>query len=152
MILHVSLPVKDPRNAANYLAQLVNGVSKPLNWCPGGYMVFTDDQVSTGIELLPFDTVFKPGKTSKDTLTITTDINKPSFDCVHFLLVVQNKHEDVMNIANDAGWQAVAKRSLGVVDMIELWVENRIMIEVTFADKQTETIHALNSQHYQGCD
>jgi len=152
MIVHVSIPAKNPENVAQHLAQLVQGKYKALNWCAGGYMVFTDDQYSTGIEVLPFSTIFKPGKNPNDTLVITSNDNKPQYDCVHFLLIIDTSYAHVMEIAKHAGWRAISKRSLDVVEMIELWVENRIMIEVTLASKQHETINALNSENYTGCD
>jgi hypothetical protein len=152
MIIHISIPVKKPESTARYLAQLVKGKYKALNWCPGGYMVFTDDQYSTSIEVLPFNTVFMPGKAPKDTLIITSNDNKPQYDCVHFLLTLDTSYAQVLDIAKCADWRAVPKRSLDVIEMIELWVENRIMIEITLANKQHETINALNSKNYNGCN
>ena len=40
MIIHISIPADNPEHVANVLAELVQGICKPLNWCPGGYMVF----------------------------------------------------------------------------------------------------------------
>ena len=153
MIIHISIPATFPKDVATYLAQLVQGECRELSWCPTGYMVFSDDQFSTGIEVLPADTIFMPGQDKGETLVISQNEDaKTSYSCVHFLLIVNLSHDAVMNIASKAGWRAIPKSSLGAVDMIELWVENTLMIEVVLADKKQETIKALNSRYYKGCN
>jgi hypothetical protein len=152
MIIHLSIPALEPEKVAKTLAKLIQGTFQPLSWYLGGYMVFTNDEFSTGIEILPDNTLFMPGKTSDDTLQITKSSSGASlnYSCIHFLLTIDSSYEHIFVIAKQAGWQAVRKQSLGVVDMVEFWVENRLMIELVLRSNQTKTIRALQNQHYLG--
>ncbi|MEM9242759.1 MAG: hypothetical protein AAGA27_01715 [Pseudomonadota bacterium] len=152
MIIHISIPADNPAHVAEVLAELVQGTCKPLNWCPGGYMVFTDDNYSTGIEILPNNIVFMPGATANQTLRIIrSEQQTTQYSGIHFLLTINSSYEKIFAIAKRVGWQAVRKRSLGVVEMVEFWIENKTMVEIVLATEERKTIKALSSEAYQGC-
>jgi hypothetical protein len=150
MILHLSLPALDPQVTAKTLAELVGGIHKPLSWCKNGYMVFTHSEFAIGIEVLPYQTVFMPGSSTNEPLIMRSASKEPQYDCVHFLLVIDNSYEHIFKVAGKAGWRAIFKRSLGAIDMVELWVENRFMIEVILKQHQQTTIDALKIENYRG--
>ena len=93
-----------------------------------------------------------PGTDKNQTLRIahSKQAQMPQYHCIHFLLTVDSSHEKVFAIAKRVGWHAVRKYSLGVIDMIEFWIENKMMVEIVLASEEKKAINALKSKDYTG--
>lgn len=139
MIHHVSISARDPAHVAAVLAELMNGKAYPF---PGGiahsFMAVSGDDKGTMIEVYPATVVLEPG--SRD-VQVKTGIAaaEPGYVPFHMLLSVPVDEATVTRIGEREGWhtQRFGRAAPGqkpFFDVIEFWVENRLMIEVATQD------------------
>jgi hypothetical protein len=144
MINHISFGVNNPEKVANILAELWGGVAMPFPPSPGGFVAFADDDQGTLVELIPIDVHAIPGiglpneeNFSKETITDEYEAtfvagNEPSlFGSVHLNINSPLDEESIKAIAKREGWRCfTANRGRGLFQLIELWVENRFLLEI----------------------
>lgn len=144
MINHISIGVNNPEKVANVLAELWNGYAMPFPPSPGGFVVFADDGMGTLLELVPNDVHIVPGiglpeEEGFTPQTITEEFegtftpgNQPSlFGSVHLNINSPLSEEEIKEIARRQGWRTLtANRGGGLFQLIEVWIENRFMLEV----------------------
>lgn len=158
MINHISIGVNNPEKVANVLAELWQGYAMPFPPSPGGFIVFANDGKGTGVELVPIDVQLVPGVglPEEDGFSQQTDTsefeatfvagNEPSlFSSTHLHMSSPLSEEEIKEIGRREGWRVfTANRGGGLFQLIELWVENRFLLEVntpamTAAYQQTVT-------------
>jgi hypothetical protein len=134
MIHHVSIPASQPEAVAEALAEIMHGRVFPFPGpVPGGFMAVSGDEHGTMIEVYPENIVFRPGHGEEQVVPITAaPVRDHAF---HVLLSVPVDQETVMAVGRRMGWrtQLCGRGQPGQEPMfhvIELWVENRLMIEV----------------------
>ena len=128
MIHHVSIPVAEPLRAAQVFAELVGGRVTPFKAYDGGWIAWTDDEVGTSIEFFPIGTEMFPP--AGDGMVEFRHVGGASpYIATHLTLSVDRSVEDVVALADRAGWRTVVV-SRGPNDVVELWVENSVMVEV----------------------
>lgn len=128
MIHHVSIPVADPRGAAEVFAELVDGRVTPFKAYDGGWIAWTDDEVGTSVEFFPAGTVMVPADDDGMVEFQHVEGTGP-FVATHLTLSVTRTVEQVQELARRVGWRAEVV-SRGPNDVVELWVENAVMVEV----------------------
>lgn len=127
MIHHISLDAKNPNHVATVLAEIIGGqvVPAPPNFRPDSWFLLTGDQHGTLIEVLPLGTELQP------------DDNEAGFHQgasapyvpVHAYISVQVSAETVQQIGEREGW-LVRYCDRGPFDLVELWIENRQLLEL----------------------
>ena len=144
MINHISVGVNNPENVANVLAELWNGYAFPFPPSPGGFIVFADDGRGTAVEFTPINIELIPGKgfpveenfspetpTEEFEATFQFSETSPGFVSTHLALNTHLSEAEVKAIATREGWRTLTcNRGGGLFQLIEVWVENRFMIEV----------------------
>ena len=144
MINHISFGANNPEYVANVLAELWGGVALPFPPSPGGYVAFADDERGTIVEVIPIDVHAVPGdglpeEEGFSIETITDEFeatfiagNETSlFGSVHLNINSPLDEESIKAIAKREGWRCfTANRGRGLFQLIELWVENRFLLEV----------------------
>jgi len=139
VIHHVSLPARDPMAVARVLAELIGGRAYrfpgPL---PGAAMAVSGDRHGTMIEIYPESTVMAPGDGEAPVAyrTAATDRAHAAF---HALLSVPHDRAAIERIGAAAGWRTkfFSRAAPGlppVFHVVEVWVENRFLLEVVPAD------------------
>lgn len=134
MIHHVSIPAREPARVAEALAELMGGRAFPFPGpVPGGFMAVSGDEHGTMIEVYPENIVFRPGNGEDGVVAMTgTPLRDHAF---HVLLSVPVDQDAVQRIGQRMGWrtQLCGRGEHGkepLFHVIELWVENRLMVEV----------------------
>ena len=128
MIHHVSIPVADPRSAAEVFAELVDGRVTPFKAYDGGWIAWTDDELGTSVEFFPSGTEMFPP--AGDGMVEFRHVKGMSpFVATHLTLSVDRAVDEVVALADRAGWRTQVV-SRGPHDVVELWVENAVMVEV----------------------
>jgi hypothetical protein len=136
MIHHVSIPAHDPRRVADVLADLLQGRAYPFpGGIPGAYMAVSGDAHGTMIEVYPETTTLELGDDAGGVAFGDAGGAPSRASAFHVLVSVPHEREAVERIGKRAGWRT---RFLGrgapgqppVFHVIELWVENRFLIEV----------------------
>lgn len=143
MINHISIGVHNPEKVANVLAELWNGMVLGFPPAPGSFIVLANDGRGSAVEVTPIDTVLVPGEglpeiaVDADTLTenyeakfVRSDF-APQYVATHLNINTQLSVEDVMEIGRREGWRTlVCNRDRGLFQLIEVWIEDRFMLEV----------------------
>jgi hypothetical protein len=139
MIHHISIPARDPVGVARVLAELIGGKAYHFPGpCPGATMALSRDACATMIEIYPESAVLEPGA-GDEQVGFGQSKAGASHSAFHALLSVPHDRATVERIGQAAGWRTryfgrAAPGQSPVFHVIELWVENRIMLEVATPD------------------
>lgn len=147
MIHHVSIPARDPQHVASVLAELLGGYSGPfIGPLPGAFAVYADDGHGTGIEVYPERTVLVPGP--DDGMGEFREAEAPRAVAFHALISVTCDRATIERIGAREGWRVrhFWRGPVGVnlFELYELWVENRIMLEVATPDMLAPYVKLAN--------
>lgn len=129
MIHHISIPAENPLHVAEVLAELWQGQVAPFPPHPGSYLVVPLDQYGTMIEIYPLDVQLVPGSGDEQATFIQTPIPH-RFTAIHAAISVPASQEQIERVAAREGWRALPCNRDGFFDLVELWVENRLLIEL----------------------
>ena len=126
VIHHLSIAARDPKQAAEVLAELMGGTAVPFPPNPGSFFALQLDEHGSGVEVYPAGTELQPGG-----ITGGMFIKKDSrgYGSTHFALSVATDAATVQAIALRAGWQCF-DCNRGPFHVIEVWVENETMVEI----------------------
>jgi hypothetical protein len=139
VIHHVSIPARDPMAVARVLAELIAGRAYrfpgPL---PGAAMAVSGDRYGTMIEIYPDNVVMTPGD-ADGPVAYRVDAESRRHLGFHALLSVPHDRATIERIGGAAGWRTkfFSRAAPGlppVFHVVELWVENRFLLEVVPAD------------------
>jgi len=138
MIHHVSISAKNPQHVAGVLAELMGGKCYPFPGRLVDSFMAVGDNGATMIEVYPEPVTLEPGAGDEQVNWGTTksDVGYTPF---HILLSVPLDEAAVQRIGDREGWRTRrfgrgAPGQKPFFDVIEVWVENRLMIEVATAD------------------
>ena len=139
MIHHFSIPAHDPSQVARVLATLLDGRAYrfpgPL---PGAAMAVSGDRHGTMIEIYPETTVMAPGD-GEAPVAYRNGLADHSPVGFHVLLSVPHDRATIERIGAAAGWRTkfFSRAAPGlppVFHVVEVWVENRLLLEVVPAN------------------
>lgn len=139
MIHHFSISAREPVQVARVLADLIGGRAYrfpgPL---PGATMAVSGDRHGTMIEVYPEDVVMAPGEGEAPVAYRTTPSDRAHAG-FHALLSVPHDRATIERIGQAAGWRTkfFSRAAPGlppVFHVVEVWVENRLLLEVVPSD------------------
>ena len=127
MIHHLSIAAREPKRAADILAELMGGTAVPFPPNPGSFFALQLDDHGSGVEVYPAGTELEPnGAVGGRFVKHPRDRR---YGSTHFALSVKTDRAAVEEIAQRAGWECyVCNR--GPFHVIEVWVENETMVEI----------------------
>jgi hypothetical protein len=126
MIHHLSIAARDPKQAAEVLAELMDGTAVPFPPNPGSFFALQLDEHGSGVEVYPAGTELQPGGEVGGKFVRK---DPRGYGSTHFALSVATDADRVRAIAQRAGWQCV-DCNRGPFHVIEVWVENETMVEI----------------------
>jgi hypothetical protein len=142
MINHVSISAKNAEKVASVIAEIWNGYAMPFPPCPGSFIVMADDGKGSAIEVTPFGCELRPGVGEAfecDDLEMvlpfeaqfTPTATASEFSITHIAINTPLNEDQIKSIGEREGWRTITcNRGGGLFTLIELWLENRILIEV----------------------
>jgi len=142
MINHISIAVNEPERVANFIAELWDGRVYPFPPAPDSYFVIADDGKGTAVEITPAGTVLIPGEglPDEDDPNAVTEQHEaqfvrsefvPRYVATHLNINTQKSIDEIRALANREGWRVlVCNRGQGLFQLVEVWVENTLMLEV----------------------
>lgn len=147
MIHHVSIPARDPQHVAAVLAELLGGYSGPfIGPIPGAFVAYAEDEHGTGIEVYPERTVLVPGP--GDAMGETRLAGVPEALAFHALLSVKADRATIERVGEREGWRVRhfwrGPETNPLFELYELWVENRIMLELATPDMLARYVAIAN--------
>jgi hypothetical protein len=128
MIHHISFSARDPARAASVLAEVVGGTAFPFPPHPGSFITLSGDPHGTAIEVYPLGTMMRPGEGDGD-VRYETGSSENGFIANHTAISVAMNEAGIKEIAEREGWRAVTCDRGGLFQVVEFWLENRVLIE-----------------------
>jgi hypothetical protein len=147
MIHHVSIPARDPRHVAQVLAELLGGYAGPfIGPFPGAWVVYQEDGFGTGIEIYREGTVLVPGENAAmGESRLGAPAEAVAF---HALLSVKVDRATIERVGQREGWRTRhfwrGPPAARLFELYELWVENRVMLELVTEDMVPSYIKIAN--------
>lgn len=129
MIHHISIAAKDPKKVANVIATIWQARALPFPPFPGAYIVALNDGHGTAIEVTPIGTELLPGTDDQE---VQPRVNEAAshFTATHAALSVPISEAQVKEIAEREGWRVGIFERGGAFQVMEFWVENRLLLEL----------------------
>jgi hypothetical protein len=129
MIHHISIAALNPQHVAQVLAEIWQGETAPFPVHAGSYVVLALDEYGTMIEIYPAGTEMHPGANEEEVIFEQTS-TRTAFSPNHAAVSVPTYQERIEAIAAREGWRAVRCDRDGFFEVIELWIENRQLMEL----------------------
>ncbi len=159
MINHISIAVHDTEKVAKVLAELCGGFVVPFPPCPNSFMVLANDGRGSAIEVTPIDTVLVPGRglppADMDATTPTEEfeaqfvkIDSPAqYVATHININTKLNEQEIRRIAGRENWRVlVCNRAEGLFQLIEMWIEDRLMLEVMTPEQTARYVEITDPQ------
>jgi hypothetical protein len=146
MIHHISIPAENPLQVAQVLSELWQGQIAPFVPNPGSYVVLKLDEQGTLIEVYPRGTELIPG-TNEQEVSFAKTRNFSSYTALHAAISVPIHEAEIMAIAKREGWRAVRCDRDGFFEVIEFWVENRLLLELLPPDFESQYLSFMQPQN-----
>lgn len=127
MIHHISIAAEKPQHVAEVLAELWQGQVAPFPPHPGSYVMFAMDEYGTMIEIYPIGTELLP---SIEAVGFTHTANKSGYSASHAAISIPASQPDIERIAVREGWCVRRCNRENIFEVIEFWVENRVLLEL----------------------
>ena len=147
MIHHISVSAKDPRHVAEVLAELWQTRALPFPPVDGAYIVIADDGRGTAIEVVPLGAELLPGD-GEDPAQSALNAGGSPYTATHAALSVPLSRERIGEIARREGWQSGTFVRGGVFEVIEFWVEGRLLLELLAPDMAQRYLDVMTTSKY----
>lgn len=128
MIHHISISARNPERVAQALGEVMKALVAPFPPHPGSYFVLSRDNYGTVIEVYPEGSELLPGE-GNSSCQFAINNSASQFTATHAAISVATSQEEIEQIAEREGWRVVRCNRDGMFDVMEFWVENRLMIE-----------------------
>lgn len=143
MIFHFSIDADDPPRVAAAIARLWRG--EVLAFPPvaqGSLIVMAGDHRNSAVEIYPRGVQLMPGAGDADPQARI--VNSPQrYTATHAAIATPLTRAEVMELAAEEGWIAKYRKRGGAFGVIEVWLEDRLMIEVLPPEMQAEYLSAM---------
>lgn len=161
MINHISIGVHNPEKVAGVLAELWSDATViPFPPCPNSFIVIANDGKGSAVEITPADTILVPGdglppEEKFDLSTPTEEYEAkfsksdtaPQYVATHLNLNTPLSEREVKAIAAREGWRVLtANRGGGLFQLIELWIEDRFMLEVMTPEQTARYVEIFSPE------
>ena len=145
MLFHASISARGPARVARFIANLWDGKSFPVPPCDGGHVAFSDDDRGTIVEVYPFGTEMVPGETE---VGFTRNAGTPEHSPSHLALASSKSVAEILALAKAEGWRAL-HCDRGPFEVVEVWLENRILIEVLTPEMQKQYLGSITVANWK---
>jgi hypothetical protein len=142
VLFHASIPADDPARVARVIADLWRGEVLAFPPFPGAFIVLSADDRRTALDVYPRgkEHVPAPGEFG----VRTNPAPSPHSEC-HLAIGTVLSADDVLAIAQNEGWLAQRSSRGGLFDVVELWVENKFLLEVLPEPEQRRYVANLTA-------
>lgn len=149
MIHHASIPAENPRRVAEVLAELWGGRALPFPGLAGAFWTGPADENGTMVDVYPLTTHLVPGG-GEEGVAFHNGASASS-SAWHLLLSVVVPISNILEIAAREGWRAVrVQRQGGAFELVELWVENRVLLELVTPEGRAAYVQYMDPTNPNG--
>lgn len=143
MIFHFSIDADDPTRVAGVIAKLWRGEVFPFPpVAKGSVIVMAGDHRNSAIEVYPRGSELQPvdGDADSEARMAATPQH---YSATHAAIATPLGRDEVLALAAAEGWVAKYRKRGGQFGVIELWLEDRLMIEVLTPEMQAEYLSSM---------
>ena len=151
MLHHISISVKNPQHVANVMAEIMHGKVVPFSPNPGAYMMLVGDEFGTGIEFYPLGSELIPD-VWQGQVGFQINEHPANYTSVHAAISVPLSVEEIELIGAREGWRVLPCSRGGGFDVVEFWIENRVMLELLTPQMRAKYLDATNPQKLEQVD
>ena len=137
MIFHASIPADEPERVANAIAEIWNGEAFRFPPWPGAYVAMAGDDRGTTVEVYPRSQTIAPGE-GEAMVRPQVDAAPRPLSCFHLAIATERSAQEIVALGEREGWRAVRCSRNGFFDVIELWIENSLLVEVLTTEMQRD--------------
>lgn len=143
MIAHLSIPARDPIRVGKVVAKLIDAILLPFPVVEGAVIALARDGPGFAVEVFPETVIHKPGtgmpvpgeSTNGPSVRpwdfqMEHDATPPRGSAVHLALSTPLNKDEILALGAAEGWRCIATDRGGVFAPVELWLENRFLLEV----------------------
>jgi hypothetical protein len=138
MIHHISIAAHQPLQVAEVLAEILQGQAIPFPGHKDSYIALAIDEHGTMIEVLPQGLELTPGGNNR--VSAQASHGSP----FHAAISVAMSETQIHQIVHRAGWHVETCCRQGLFYVVEVWVENRQLLEVLPPNFATEYLAATS--------
>jgi len=142
MIHHVSIEADDPMKVATVIAKLMGGRARKGFPFKHSCSAFSGDEYGTIFECWQRGKVVAIPKSGAGQFELKDSDALQEYQSFHTALSVKLEDDEVMAIAKEAGWET-AVRSNGAFSVVEVWIENRLLLEVLSPTQAENYLRAM---------
>jgi hypothetical protein len=124
MLLHAPIGADDPRRIAAVLAEAWNGPAYPFPAFPGSFVALAGDRCGTALEIYPMDQLIERRAAAMTADEATGRSSEPDL-----AIGVLCRETELHRSAARQGWSRNAALGVGRFRVVELWVENKLLVE-----------------------
>lgn len=147
MIHHISIDAHEPLRVANILAEILQGKIYKF-FIPGSYIVLPFDRYGTHIVVFPVGVVWSPGTDIEPAKVMQTTPTHLAASHVAMSVPVTRQH--IEQIGQREGWRVLTRTGADVpFSAIELWLENRLLVEFFPPEFADEYLHAMQPERIE---
>jgi len=142
MIHHVSIEADDPMKVATVIAKLMGGRAHKGFPFKHSCSAFSGDEYGTMFECWQRGKVVAIPKSGAGQFELKDSDALQKYQPFHTALSVKLEDDEVMAIAKEAGWET-AVRSNGAFSVVEVWIGNRLLLEVLSPTQAENYLRAM---------
>lgn len=142
MIHHVSLEADNPMKVATVIAQIMGGRVQEGFPFEDACAAMSGDNFGTMIECYQRGKVLAAPKAGSGRYVLENSETLQEYQAFHTALSVAIDDEAIMEIAKAAGWKT-GVRSNGPFSVVEVWIENRLLLEVLSPTQSDNYLKAM---------
>ena len=142
MIHHYSIAANDTKKVADILSRLFEGSVSEFGPYKNSYMVWLGDEYGTAIEVYPDGTEMMPDA-GDGQANFVHNATHSGFTATHAAISTKRTREEIYKFAKESGWRAL-ELPRGGFNVIEFWIENKVMIELLTPDMAKNYLTVTN--------
>ena len=146
VLFHTSIPADDPKRVAAVIAELWHGRFLPFPPYPGAYVAVAGDARGTVIDVVPRGLEHHP---AEGQFAIQINSTPSTYSHTHVAIGTLLSIEEIFRIAAREGWMAQRSDRGGLFEVVELWVENRFLLELLTELQQRRYVANLTAENLE---
>ena len=148
MLFHLSFDAEDPRHVAEVIAELWGGRAFPFPPVGvGSWVAMAGDDRNTTVEVYPRGVELVLAEGDADSYAVAGANGARS--STHFAMATGMSVEQVTAIGQREGWPVKYRKRGGAFGVVEVWLEDRLMIEVLTPEMQAEYLAAMSPEGWR---
>lgn len=150
-----------PRKSREYFSRIMERFGHTVSVRAGFVCGFSRDGKGSAIEVTPFDTILVPGEgfppaENFDASTPTEEFEAkfvrgdraPKYVATHLNISTNLSESEVKAIAEHENWRVLTcNRGEGMFQLIEIWIEDRFMLEVMTPEQTARYVEITDPQY-----